>query len=80
MKRILLLMAMLPLAMHGKVNPPTPYGPTPTARQLAWHELNFYAFIHFTTNTFNDMEWGYGDADPNLFNPANLDCDQRVSS
>ena len=76
MKRILLLMAMLPLAMHGKVNPPTPYGPTPTARQLAWHELNFYAFIHFTTNTFNDMEWGYGDADPNLFNPANLDCDQ----
>lgn len=76
MRKKLLLMAMLPLVMNAKVNPPVPYGPTPTPRQLEWHKLNFYAFIHFTTNTFNDMEWGYGDASPNLFNPVNLDCDQ----
>ncbi len=79
-KNVLLLMAIIPMTMLAKVNPPSPYGPTPTARQLEWHELNLYAFIHFTTNTFNDMEWGYGDADPNLFNPDKLDCEQWMKA
>ena len=43
------------------VLPPAPYGPLPSARQLAWHELEFYGFIQFTINTYNDKKWGYGD-------------------
>jgi len=40
---------------------PEPYGPLPSQRQLAWHALAFYGFLHFTVNTFSDLEWGYGD-------------------
>ncbi len=48
----------------------------PNARQLAWHELEFYGFIHFTINAWTDREWGFGDESPSLFNPEKLDCAQ----
>ena len=57
---------------------PAPYGAIPSPRQLAWHELETTAFLHFTVNTFTGKEWGYGDEDPNIFAPARFDADAIV--
>ena len=55
---------------------PPPLLPTPSARQLAWHERGMYAFVHFNMNTFTDMEWGHGDESPKTFHPTEMDTDQ----
>ncbi len=59
-----------------KAEPPAPVEPIPSERQLNWHEMEFYAFVHFNMNTFTDKEWGFGDESPELFNPTELDCRQ----
>lgn len=55
---------------------PEPYGPLPTERQMAWHTMEYYGFIHFNMNTFTNMEWGMGSEKPSQFNPTNLDARQ----
>ena len=53
-----------------------PCGPTPNANQLRWQEMEMFAFIHYSLNTYTDQEWGFGNEDPKLFNPSDLDCRQ----
>lgn len=52
----------------------------PEERQLAVQELEFYAFIHFTVNTYTGAEWGTGKEEPSIFNPVEFDADQWVAA
>ena len=52
----------------------------PSERQIKFQQLEFYAFIHFTVNTFTDKEWGDGAESPEIFNPSHLDAEQWVTA
>ena len=78
MKQFLAVMLLL-FAMHAtaqKKTTPTPCGPVPTEDQLKWQDMEMYAFIHYSMNTYTDEEWGFGNEKLELFNPDNLDCRQ----
>ncbi|HEY9044901.1 MAG TPA: alpha-L-fucosidase [Ohtaekwangia sp.] len=56
--------------------PPQPVGPVPNARQIEWYHREIIAFFHFGMNTFTNDNEGDGTADPEVFNPTALDCNQ----
>ena len=70
------LIALLPLASIAQPVAPQPFGALPSDRQMAWHQLDYYAFVHFNINTFSGEEWGHGTENPAIFNPTTLDCRQ----
>jgi alpha-L-fucosidase len=85
MKKIILPIACLVLnasllypaiTLRTNVSPPSPLKAVPTAAQLEWQQLEYYAFVHFGMNTFTNREWGKGRESPDTFNPASLDCRQ----
>ena len=47
---------------------------TPSERQLAYQSHKFYAFIHFSVNTFTDKEWG----DAAKFIAADRNCEYLI--
>ncbi|WP_395617558.1 alpha-L-fucosidase [Aquirufa sp.] len=74
MFRFTLLLTILSTSIFAqKVSP---VYPIPSAKQLAWSELEYYGFIHFNMNTFTNVEWGEGKESPSSFNPSALDCNQ----
>lgn len=75
-KAIGLIVSVVLLTSCAKVEPPAPIGPLPSERQLAWHDMEYYAFVHFNMNTFTNMEWGTGGEKPLQFNPTALDTRQ----
>ena len=76
--KIVCVLSLVILAAGSLVaaTPPEPYGPIASSRQLLWHQLEMYGFLHFGINTFTDKEWGYGDEPESLFNPTDFDADQ----
>ena len=70
---ILLLTTLTATSLKAQVEP---CGPVPTDNQLRWQDMEMYAFIHYSLNTYTDQEWGFGNEDPKLFNPSDLDCRQ----
>ncbi len=82
MKQVLYALVLFLFACNNAVQEeklPEPFGPVPNAQQLAWHDLEFYWFIHFGPNTFTDKEWGHGDEPSEIFAPTALDCNQWAS-
>ncbi|HLP38145.1 alpha-L-fucosidase [Lacibacter sp.] len=61
---------------YTQLKAPAAFGPIPTENQMRWQEMEFYAFVHFSLNTYTDQSWGFGNEDINLFNPEKLDCRQ----
>ena len=70
------LLLLQVLTMAAQVRKPQPFGPLPTENQLRWQDMEMYAFIHYSMNTYTDQEWGFGNEDLSLFNPSDLDCRQ----
>lgn len=80
-KKILasLLLSMTTISVcEAQTTPPAPYGPVPSKNQMRWQEMEYYAFIHFSLNTYTDQSWGFGNEDINLFNPKKLDAREWV--
>ena len=77
---VLLLLGTYTMLVAAPVPPPQPFGPVPSERQLRWHELGQYAFVHFGVDTFTDKEWGFGDEKESLFNPSSFDANQIVAA
>ena len=48
----------------------------PNRRQLLIQEMKYYAFVHYTVNTFTNKEWGNGKESEQVFNPTDQNTDQ----
>ena len=73
MKSVVLIIASVMLAAVASAQP---CGPLPNGNQRRWQDMEMYAFIHYSLNTYTHQEWGFGNEDPQLFNPSTLDCRQ----
>ncbi|HAH22219.1 MAG TPA: alpha-L-fucosidase, partial [Prolixibacteraceae bacterium] len=72
---IIALLGMVNIS-YAQTQAPASFSPVPSENQLKWQEMEYYAFVHFSLNTYTDQSWGNGNEDIKLFNPEKLDCRQ----
>ena len=81
MKPFLFLMILMgcqhPIQQNTVISP-NPV--VPSANQVSYQQMELIGFIHFSINTFTDKEWGFGDEDPGLFDPMELDAEQWAAT
>jgi alpha-L-fucosidase len=73
---VIMISSIFISSTFAQINAPRSYGPVPNENQMRWQEMEYYAFVHFSVNTYTDKAWGGGDEDPKIFNPTELDCRQ----
>lgn len=73
-----LLLGLFALALSATLTAQRAETVLPTRDQLRLQDMEMYAFLHYSLNTYTDQEWGYGNEDPALFNPSRLDVRQWV--
>ncbi len=78
MKKASLIPILLFIVSSFAVHAQKVCGPLPTKQQVALQDMEMYAFIHYSLNTYTDQEWGFGNEDVKLFNPSSLDTRQWV--
>lgn len=81
-KNLVIIYSILSSACYAQTQSVAPktYGALPSERQLKWQETDMYCIIHFTPTTFQNKEWGYGDADPSIFNPGKFNALQIINA
>jgi len=80
MKSIFCFLFFVSVVLQAQSSSPKPFGAVPSKQQLEWHKMEYYAFIHFTMNTFTNKEWGEGTESTESFYPTQLDCRQWARS
>ena len=66
------LAALAAYIVSGAVRP----APRPALKVRLAEGIDLIGIVHWGLNTYTDREWGYGDEDPGLLNPAKFDADQ----
>lgn len=76
-KQIFTIVVLLLSVTAYSQKAPQPYGVVPSDRILKWYEeTDLYGLIHYSPTTYQQKQWGFGEADPAIFNPSNFDANQ----
>ncbi len=76
MQKIFLFLLVMFVTACKQTAPPQPFGALPDKAQLNWHEMEYFSLVCYGLNTYTEEEWAFGDVDPGLFNPSDLNTDQ----
>ena len=52
--------------------------PSPALKARLKNGPEVIGIVHWGLNTYTDREWGFGDEDPSMLNPAKFDANQIV--
>lgn len=68
--------------LNNKIAEPEAFLPIPNQAQLNWHKAEYIMFAHFGMKTFypSSDHMGYGEEDPEKFNPVSFDAKQWVDA